>query len=91
MAADDATALEGTMARMLGIENGELANVGISGLLSMCHAYFKLSLDTHSPVPELPQISGLRNRQRSYSTKLSRVCSVLTSHHLLSRIKAVSF
>ena len=75
------------MARALHLENGELANDGISKLSSIRHAY--MSTDTYSPVSKLPPNPDLRNRQRSYSTKLSRVCSIppftyseLNSYHV---------
>lgn len=71
MSKDDACRLERTMAGMLGVENGELPNVGISRFSSIIHAY--LNSDAVSKLPPNPD---LRNRQWSYSTKLSRVCSV---------------
>ena len=61
MSNDDATRLERTMARMIGLENGELPNVGISRFSLINHAY--LDLDEYSPVWRFPPNPDLRNRQ----------------------------
>ena len=87
MSNDDANQLEGTISRMLGIENGEIPNVGISRFSSIIYAYLKS--DAYNPVWKLSPNPDLRNRQWSYPTKLSRVCSV--SRFRYSRLKLYCF
>ena len=57
---DDASRLEETMARMLGVENGELPNVGISRFLSInsyLNSCIQPSLD--APSKSRPQKSTM--------------------------------